>query len=190
MGLVNRILMRMFGRPQGVLGEWGGYLLARGKREFTLWVIELLDVRPADRVLDVGFGPGVGIELLAERTPRGSITGIDYSGKMVTQATVRNAQAIADGLVDLHYGTVEHMPFTDGQFDKVLALNSIQVWGNPVTGLREIRRVMKAGGVIALGYTGPALRSSDEAVDLLETAGFHTVRRHKGETGVCVLAQA
>jgi 16S rRNA A1518/A1519 N6-dimethyltransferase RsmA/KsgA/DIM1 with predicted DNA glycosylase/AP lyase activity len=56
---VRELLMRMFGRPKGVLGRLGGVIMARVNRDAAAQVIEVLDVRPDDKVLEVGFGPGV-----------------------------------------------------------------------------------------------------------------------------------
>jgi hypothetical protein len=64
-GIVRGLLMQMFGRPTGVLGRLGGIILARKKRHFFEWVIHLLEVHPDSKVLEIGFGPGVAIQILA-----------------------------------------------------------------------------------------------------------------------------
>jgi SAM-dependent methyltransferase len=87
-------------------------------------VISLLDVKPSEEVLEVGFGPGLGIQLLANSARR--VAGVDCSREMVQQAKARNAEAIASGVVDLRDGSVEDLPFEDGTFDAVLAINSMQ----------------------------------------------------------------
>jgi hypothetical protein len=61
MSVARSILMRMFGRPQGLLGKLGGIIMARMNSECATWVIDLLHIQPNDKVLEVGFGPGVGI---------------------------------------------------------------------------------------------------------------------------------
>jgi ubiquinone/menaquinone biosynthesis C-methylase UbiE len=63
-------------------------------RQRNLWVVSLLDVQPTDRVLEIGFGPGLAIAELARRATRGHIYGIDHSEVMVRQASKRNAAAI------------------------------------------------------------------------------------------------
>jgi ubiquinone/menaquinone biosynthesis C-methylase UbiE len=72
---------------------------------------------------------------------------------MVRQARARNASAIAAGRVDLRRGTANAVPFADGCFDKAVAINSMQVWPDADAGLRDIRRVLKRGGKIVLGFT-------------------------------------
>src|SRR2546422_6762884 len=144
--------MRMFGRPRGALGRLGGLIMARTNQACAAGVIDLLDIQPKDKALEVGFGPGVGIQLLARSASAGYIAGVDSSEEMVEQAAARNAKAIKSGHVDLKYGSAESLPFEDNTFDKVLAINSMQVWTDAAAGLREIRRVMKTGGRMARGF--------------------------------------
>ena len=188
LGIVDGLLMQMFGRPKGLLGRLGGIILARTKRDFTQWVIPLLKVQPDSKVLEVGFGPGVAIQILATIASTGSVAGVDYSQEMVEQATTRNAKAIAAGIVQLHYGSVEKLPFADDTFDKTLAINSMQVWPDEMAGLREIRRVMAGGGKIALAFTSAAGQSSTGLTELLTAAGFIDAHLVKTEQGFCVLA--
>jgi ubiquinone/menaquinone biosynthesis C-methylase UbiE len=136
--------MRMFGRPRGFLGRLGGIIMARTNEECGSWVTELLAIGPSESVLEVGFGPGVVIQRLSNLA--GHVPGIDPSQEMVQQARTRNAEAIRSGRVDLRHGSVESLPFNSNTFDKVIAINSMQVWRDTGAGLREIRRVMRPGG--------------------------------------------
>jgi ubiquinone/menaquinone biosynthesis C-methylase UbiE len=153
MSVIQGIFMHMFGRPQGIPGRLGGRIMARTNESCGAWVTDLLEVGPNDSVLEVGFGPGVIIQRLSKLASAGQVAGIDLSREMVEQARARNATAIRGGRVDLRHGTVERLPFDDNTFDKALAINSAQVWQDPVAGLREIRRVVKPGASVALGFT-------------------------------------
>src|SRR5215470_9478064 len=95
--VVQRILMRMFGRPQGVLGRLGGIIMSRTNQQCAAWVIDLLNIESHERVLEVGFGPGVGMQLLARAASAGYVAGVDVSEEMVEHATARNMQAIESG---------------------------------------------------------------------------------------------
>ena len=66
---LRNLPMRMFGHPKGVLGRLGGMIMARVNRDAAEQVIELLEVQPDDKILEVGFGPGVAIQLLLQRVP-------------------------------------------------------------------------------------------------------------------------
>src|SRR5215813_6980963 len=176
MAWVRTLLMRMFGHPKGILGRLGGVIMARVNRDAAAQVIELLDIRPDDKVLEVGFGPGVAIHLMLHRLPAGSVAGVDQSQEMVRQAAARNADALRSRRVDLRYGSVERLPFADETFDKALAINSIQAWPDAGAGLREIRRVLKHGGNVALGFTVNSGQPKEGVAESLAAAGFAQAR--------------
>jgi ubiquinone/menaquinone biosynthesis C-methylase UbiE len=182
------MLMRMFGRPKGILGRLGGVIMARTNQPCAVWVIDLLGIQPHDSVLDVGFGPGVGIELLARSVSEGYIAGVDPSDEMVDQARARNVKAIESGRVDLRSGSVERLPFEDHTFTKALAMNSMQVWPDAMAGLRDMRRVMTPGGSIALGFTPYSGQSKNGLPEMLTAAGFTQAHVVEAEAGFCALA--
>src|ERR1700746_578919 len=107
MGVMRYFLMRMFARPQGVLGSLGGIIMARMNADCRVWVSELREIGPRDSVLEVGFGSGVVIQRVLQRGPAGNVAGIDQSCEMVEQARTRNATAIHSGRVDLRRSSVE-----------------------------------------------------------------------------------
>ena len=189
MSLKDRILMRMFGRPQGLAGRLGGLILARGNRPLAEEFVAFLDVQPTDRILEIGFGPGVAIELLAKAAPGARVAGIDVSQEMVEQARARNAVAIRAGAVDLRHGTVERMPFEDEAFDLALAINSMQVWPDHVAGLREIRRVLRPGARVALAFTPRSGQPRAGVREMLDSAGFEDARLAELRGGFCAFAR-
>ena len=73
--------------------------MARANRKCAAWVIDLLDVQPSDKVLEVGFGPGVGIQLLTSSASAGYVAGVDPSKEMVAQAASRNKKTVESGQV-------------------------------------------------------------------------------------------
>jgi ubiquinone/menaquinone biosynthesis C-methylase UbiE len=186
---LDDLLLRMFGRPRGLLGRVGGCIMAHTKRTFTPWAIGLLEIQPGDRVLEVGFGPGAAIRRLAESTPAGFIAGVDPSREMLQQARTRNAKALRAGRVDLRQGSAECLPFEEHSFDKVLSINSLQVWSDTRTGLREIHRVLKKGGQLALGFTVHSRQSRTGLVETLAAAGFGEVRLIETDQGFGLVAK-
>lgn len=189
MDLARTILLRTFGRPEGLLGRLGGTVMARMNRPAAVWGVELLELRGNDKVLEIGFGPGIAIEVLAGRAPDIRITGIDPSSEMVRQAAWRNAAAIAGGMVDLRQGSADALPFDDRTFEAALAINSMQVWPDAMAGLREIRRVAKAGARLALVFTPRSGQARAGVTELLAEAGFVEARLVEGEPGFAALAR-
>src|ERR687891_2498384 len=123
MGLRQKMLgsvVSQFHRPRGFGGRAAGWVMAtRGSnRSRNVWAVGLLDVQPDDRVLEIGFGPGVAIGKIARRATRGQVCGVDHSEVMVRQARRRNAAAVREGRIDLRLGSAEEIPDFGAPFDK------------------------------------------------------------------------
>jgi SAM-dependent methyltransferase len=192
---VKRALISQFGNPRGVAGKLAGWVMAHrpSNRRRNEWAVSLLDVQPADRVLEIGFGPGRAIAELARRS--GHVYGIDRSAEMVRQASRRNADGIRSGRVTLRAGSVEELPF-DGPFDAILAVNTLGFWTEPAQRLAELRGKLAPGGRIAIVSQPRAVketspRAAVRLTALLETAGFAETTSHLLELDppvVCVIA--
>jgi ubiquinone/menaquinone biosynthesis C-methylase UbiE len=166
----------------------GGLVMARMNAACGARVVELLEVRPTDRVLEVGYGSGVVVQHLSQLVSAGHVAGIDASQVMVKQARARNATGIRNGRVELRCGLVEALPFGDECFDKALAINSLQLWPNAIAGLCEMRRVMKSGGRIGLGFTPYAGQPKEALAARLIAAGFADARTVEKDRLFCALA--
>ena len=203
--MIARLMAGQFREPAGWLGRLVGNRMARGNAYEIGWTVTLLDIQPDDRVLEVGFGPGVGIGLAAERATQGMVAGVDLSQTMVQVAAKRNAAAAAVGRVALRQGDVGALPYDDGVFDKVFAIHCLYFWPQPAAAAQELRRVLKSGGVVALTIlpkerwerTPPAdvftLYSADEVERMLGAAGFREISVAASPQpdqfpGVCILA--
>jgi ubiquinone/menaquinone biosynthesis C-methylase UbiE len=189
MSVMRTILMRAFGRPRGILGRLGGVIMARTNVRCGVWASDLLQIRPGDNVLEIGFGPGAVVQHLSTLVQTGHVAGVDPSGEMVEQARARNTDAIQGGHIDLRQGSVEDLPFDDDRFDRALAINSMQVWPDAAAGLREIRRGLKPGGLIALGFTPYSGQPRSGLTEALGAAGFSAARIVDSGHGFCAVAQ-
>ena len=107
---------------------------------------------------------------------------------MVRKARAHNASAIKGGRVDLRHGTVDSLPFDSNTFDKAIAINSMQVWPDTIAGLGEIRRVLRPGGRIGLGFTRYSGQPSEGLTETLITVGFTEARLVRKATNFCALA--
>jgi SAM-dependent methyltransferase len=153
-------------------------------RRRNAWAVSLLDVRPDDRVLEIGFGPGLAIREFARRAAEGYVCGIDHSELMLRRAKRLNAESVRRGLVDLRLGSVEDMPAFDEPFDKILAVNAMMFWRDPVARLQTLRRLLRSGGLIAVAHQprGPGASDETSAAEgrelaaALAEAGFCEVR--------------
>ncbi len=154
MNLLERVktslLAGQHGHPTGLVGRMLGEQMVRQHVPETTWTISLLDLKPEDKVLEIGFGAGRAIELVAAHVTRGHIAGIDLSQEMVRSASRRNARAIKAGLVTLRQGDVTTLPFADGQFDKVFSIQTLYFWPDLPLALAEIFRVLKPAGTLVI----------------------------------------
>jgi SAM-dependent methyltransferase len=145
-------LIEQFMHPRGAIGSLVGWEMAvrPSNRKRNKWAVSLMDIEPEDRVLEIGFGPGIAIREMASRATRGHVVGIDQSGVMRRQALRRNAAADRSGRVTLVEASVDNMPVFDDAFDKFLAVNNMGFWNHPRTRLKEITKCLRDAGLIAI----------------------------------------
>jgi ubiquinone/menaquinone biosynthesis C-methylase UbiE len=177
------VLDAAFGHPRGLLGRLGGMIMGRSTGQRNEWTLSLLDIQPDDRILEVGCGPGALIQALGASASEGLVAGVDPSPTMLRQAVRRNAVAIRDGLVHVQLGSATALPFEDASFDKALSANSLPFWPDQEAGLREMWRVLRPGGVIAIILQPRWARTESEVkqigeglVSLLSEVGLQQAR--------------
>src|SRR4249919_3183291 len=104
---------------------------------------DLARVRPGQRVLDVGCGPGALTAELVRQLGASSVAAADPSEPFVQAVRARHPG------VEVVQAPAEHLPFDDGSFDAALAQLVVHFMADPVAGLREMARVTRPDGVIA-----------------------------------------
>jgi SAM-dependent methyltransferase len=104
---------------------------------------DLAGVRAGQRVLDVGCGPGALTEELVSRLGPESVSAVDPSEPFVAAARERHPG------VDVHQARAEELPFPDAAFDAALAQLVILFMSDPASGVAEMKRVTRDGGVVA-----------------------------------------
>jgi SAM-dependent methyltransferase len=100
-------------------------------------------VAAGQRALDVGCGPGPLTTQLVDRLGEDRVAAIDPSESFVAATQSRFPRA------DVRRGSAEDLPYADGEFDVALAQLVVHFMADPVTGLREMGRVVRGGGVVA-----------------------------------------
>jgi phosphatidylethanolamine/phosphatidyl-N-methylethanolamine N-methyltransferase len=105
-----------------------------------------LDLQRSDSVLEVGIGTGLNLPLYP---PTCKLTGIDLSQEMLDKA-VERVETLAMPNVTLKVMDATSMDFGDDEFDKAFATYTISAVPDPVAVLREMRRVVKPGGVLVI----------------------------------------
>jgi len=148
--------------------------------------LPLMDVKPTDRVLDLGCGSGWATRLIAKRFHPKKIVGIDISDEMVRRAE-EQSKGIAN--IEFRQGAAEKIPLPDGSIDKIFSIESFYYWPDQMAGLKEVKRVLTPGGKLFMLINlykdnHYSLRWADELkvpvhalsqaeyIDLLTKAGF------------------
>lgn len=116
-------------------------------------LITLAGPQPGQRVLDVACGTGVVTRLAAERVgAAGTIAGLDVNPAMLAVARSQTPPGLS---IDWYEASAEAMPIPDTSFDVVLCQMGLQFVPNKLAALREIRRVLDAGGQAFVTVPGP-----------------------------------
>jgi ubiquinone/menaquinone biosynthesis C-methylase UbiE len=173
---VIRWLVGQFHRPHGIGGHLAGWVMAHrcSNRRRNQWVVSLLNVQPADRVLEIGFGPGIAIAELSRLAIRGQAYGVDHSAVIVRHASKRNAAAIRSGRVDLRVGSAEDLPTSASPWTRSWPSTR---WGSGQSHrerLKDLRARLKPGGLIAIASQprcpGATAQTSQRAAQKIEAA--------------------
>jgi SAM-dependent methyltransferase len=202
MGLRERLVCQ-FGDPSGALGKAAGFIMSHrtSNLERIAWAISLLNVQPLDCVLEIGYGPGVGIHMLGELAAEGFVFGIDRSQLMFEQASQRNRDRIRAGRVTLMVASASHLPPFDRALDKVLDINAFQFWSDQVAALTRVREQLRPGGIIAIAHQPrnqgateeDAVKAGERISERLAASGYQEVRvelkRMKPVSTVCVIGK-
>jgi ubiquinone/menaquinone biosynthesis C-methylase UbiE len=185
---LRKFLTSQFGNPSGLVGRFLGNRMARGNVYDAQWTVSLLDIQPHHRVLEIGFGPGVSTQMAGDKASEGFVAGIDHSRTMVQAASQRNAGAIRSGRMELKHGEASSLPYSDESFDTAFSLHSIYFWPNPLNCLRELRRVLKPDGLLAITIQPKdkwkpkvdanimTLYFGNDIAALFSDAGYHNIR--------------
>lgn len=121
------------------------------------WLVDLLEVGPDDRLLEIGCGRGVAVDLVCARLAGGHVTGLDRSAKAIDAAAERNADWVAAGRAAFHCGPAMALgTFEAGSFDTVFAMNVNLFWvQESAEELALVRRALAPGGVVHLAWEAP-----------------------------------
>jgi ubiquinone/menaquinone biosynthesis C-methylase UbiE len=137
-------------KPQGAFGVLMGWLLENGNAVQNRATVDAMAPPHGASVLEIGFGPGHALEMLAMSRPIGLVAGIDHSALMVARAKRRLNGRRGDAALDLRLGEAGELPFPDERFDMVFAVNSFHQWPDKERALAEMTGVLKPGGDLLL----------------------------------------
>jgi len=134
-------------RPYRIDDEWSQAVLARRTGRAGAFLAPYL--RAGMRLIDCGCGPGSITVELAEVVAPGETIGVDLRKNALTQGCVLARQR-GTANVAFAAASIYRLPYADGSFDAAFASAVLQHLAAPLVALKEIRRVLKPGGVIGI----------------------------------------
>lgn len=198
---------RQVRKPTGILGRHMLNAMNVSHAALTDWGVGQITVPTSATILDVGCGGGRTLQKLADLAPDGKAFGVDYSA--TSAAVSKRTNSSEAGRIHVIQGSVAALPFPDGTFDLITAVETHYYWPDLTANMREVLRGLKPGGtfvLIAEAYRGGSLRfiygvimpllrarllSDAQHRDLLTRAGFTDVRtEHRcGTNWICAIGR-
>lgn len=198
-------------KPSGWMGRFTLWRMNASHSKLTDWGLGHVSVERGYTILDVGCGGGRTVSKLAAMARQGKVYGVDFSEASVAVSKKTNACGLEGGRVEIRQASVSQLPFPDGMFDLVSAVETHFWWPDLPGGTREIFRVVKPGGkliVIAEIYKGAntlaarlaekyadrspiKLLSVEEHRELLSNAGFMDVHvvEERAKGWICAIGK-
>jgi len=138
------------------------------RRRYMRPVLKRIGIRPGERVLELGPGPGAFTVDAAQQVGKeGKLLVVDIQPKMIDQVQKRVREAGLNN-VETHVASAHNLPFEDASIDRVFLITVLPEIPDPYRALDEINRVLKPGGVISV---------TEEFLDPDYVLPFETVRR-------------
>ncbi|KAI1885046.1 hypothetical protein AGOR_G00216150 [Albula goreensis] len=145
--LANSMTCNLAKPTNTMMGRFAQRTMEKYNNTLMRNAVKLCQIQPNHNILEVGFGPGVG--LLQATTylkgPKGRLFGLDFSEYMHKVAKTRLASHPDIGNVHLLYGRVERIPLPDQCINGVYHSNCHMYWPDPTAAAAELLRVMKPG---------------------------------------------
>jgi SAM-dependent methyltransferase len=158
------------------------------------WAVQLLDVAPDDRILEIGCGSGTALSLVCERLAGGQVTAIDRSATAIQRARRRNADHVTAGRAVLRQVDLVGLAPAGQRFDKAFAVNVNLFWARPTDAeLLRLHQLLRPGGVLHLVYETPGGTDAGRVAAAAATLAAHgfatTVSAGPSPSLVCVTAR-
>jgi len=178
---VQDCIVVQFQHPRGILGRMAGWVMAHrpSNRDRNRWTVNLLNIQPHDHILELGCGPGLGLQACLSRATDGYVIGLDHSQAMLDQARARNRTAVQEGRLQLRLGSLDELSCLPEPFDKIFSVNIIQFFDDKLAILKTLHAHLKPNGIVATTYM-PRGKNPSRAKAL---ALAEEVKRHMAHAG-------
>jgi ubiquinone/menaquinone biosynthesis C-methylase UbiE len=153
MDILRKIGMQ-FKKPSGVPGRIISNLMIIGNRSAYEKMISDLKIEANDKILEIGYGPGIGIGLISKRIKTCTIYGIDFSELMFKRASKRNHHFIKNNRVHLMFGDFVETELSTTGFDKIFCINVVYFWDDLQKPFEKVNSLLKDDGTFCIYMAG------------------------------------
>ncbi len=207
MGLLKKFFAQTR-KPEGFLGKlMVGGMNGGGHAKLADWGLSHLDGISPGQIAELGCGGGRNAKELLRRYSGAKLTALDYSEIAIEKTKVVNRAEIAAGRCTVVQGSVDKLPFAEGQFDLATAFEAVYFWPGLENCFAEVCRVLKPGGRFLIcnesdGTDATSLKfekmiegmkcyTAEQLTEALTSAGFSEVKtdRHPSKPWLTVLAR-
>ncbi len=150
------------------------------RRRYVGRVLDRVGIRPGERVLELGSGPGAFTVEAARRTePGGTLVAVDIQPKMIA-AVERKVREAGLTNVETHVAGAYELPLDDESIDRAFLVTVLPEIPDRQRALAELRRVLKPGGVLSITeeFPDPDYPLARTTIRWAEEAGFELAERH------------
>lgn len=173
MGLLSKI----FSNTRKPEGFWGRMMVngmnGGSHAAMANWGLDFSNVPDDGDILDIGCGGGANLRRLLEHSPRGKVTGVDYSTVSVEKSRKVNGKAIAEGRCKVVEASIASLPFKDESFAMATAFETVYFWPDIEKSFAEVRRILVPGGEFLIVNEDDGLSGNNEKWEKM-IEGMHT----------------
>ena len=165
------------------------------------WTVELLELSPGLRVLEIGCGPGLALEACLVAQACLQLEAIDHSEVMLRQAAIRNQRALETGRLRLRRGAFDDLELSGVSYDRIYSSNLVMFLPDKMASFTRMRELLVPGGRLASTHlpraknatAEDALRFATEIERIMARTGFEAIRTEQRTIGsdlaVCVIGK-
>ncbi|HEY8782836.1 MAG TPA: class I SAM-dependent methyltransferase [Mucilaginibacter sp.] len=197
--MFRNFIASQFKKPTGLFGIFTSNIMIKGNKSKYDKLIKDLGTQPGDKLLEIGYGPGVGINMIAETYPTCTIHGIDFSPLMYKRASRYNKPYIDKGSMLLQQGDFLKTIITGNDYDKIFCLNVVYFWDDLAGPFEKVFSLLKKGGAfhIYMADRNALMKAPDSVFNkysieqiagALKLAGFTEVE-HYADKGYYIKAK-
>jgi ubiquinone/menaquinone biosynthesis C-methylase UbiE len=199
--MLRKFIASQFKKPSVLFGSFASNIMMKNNQKNYDKLTKDLDIHTHEKLLEIGYGPGLGIEMVAKACSTCTVHGIDFSKLMYKQASKHNKSFIDSGIVQLQFGDFLKTPVISNNYDKIFCLNVIYFWNELKSPFEKVFSLLKEGGAfhIYMANRDALVKmktpdsvfnkySVEQVTEALKFIGFKDVE-HYSEKGIYIKAR-